>query len=205
MEMKKRPAPDGLDFVPVDGGSDPNLVFGVVRRRIGKGAIQTAPASVLRRLSPGRKADVAAPWEPTCYRWDVLLPPMAHDDCLDPKRLCEKYEEQACEGLKDLLVMMTIRFPDADRLHAIWEDVRSFARERLCRERNLAVIAAFHLPVQIGSTNPPHVHLMTLARELKSYGFTDFVRPFAADPGKAIFAAEWAEWRARQGRGADGA
>src|SRR3546814_19978525 len=83
---------------------------------------------------------------------------MAHDDCLDPKRLCEQYEEQAFEGQKDLLVMMTIRFPDADRIHAIWEDVRAFARERLCRERNLAVIAAFHLPVQIGSTNPPHIH-----------------------------------------------
>ena len=146
-----------------------------------------------------RKASVAAPWEPTCYRWDVLLPPMAHDDCLDPKRLCEKYEEQAFEGQKDLLVMMTIRFPDVDRIHAIWEDVRAFARERLCRERNLAVIAAFHLPVQIGSTNPPHVHLMALARELKAYGFADFVRPFAADAGKAMFAAEWAEWQARQG------
>ena len=78
-------------------------------------------------------------------------------------------------------------------------------RARLCRERSLAVIAAFHLPVQIGSTNPPHVHLMALARELKSYGFTDFVRPLAADPGKAIFAAEWAEWQTRRGRGADSA
>src|SRR3546814_13385952 len=76
------------------------MVFGVVRRRVGSGAIQTAPGSVLRRLSPGRKADVAVPWEPTCYRWDVLLPPMAHDDCLDPKRLCEQYEEQAFEGQK---------------------------------------------------------------------------------------------------------
>ena len=119
MAMKKRPAPDGLDFVPVEGGSDPHIAFGVVRRRIGSGAIQTVPGSVLRRLSPGRKADVAAPWKPTCYRWDVLLPPMAHDDCLDPKRLCEKYEEQAFEGQKDLLVMMTIRFPDADTLNRI--------------------------------------------------------------------------------------
>src|SRR3546814_18068769 len=88
---------------------------------------------------------------------------MAHDDCLDPKRLCEQYEAQACEGLKDLLVMMTIRFPDADRIHAIWEDVRAFARERLCRERNLAVIAAFHLPVQFGSTIPTPVPLLAFA------------------------------------------
>src|SRR3546814_10512293 len=111
---------------------------------------------------------------------------MAHDDFLDPKRLCEQYEAQACEGLKDLLVMMTIRFPDADRIHAIWEDVRAFARERLCRERNIAVIAAFHLPVQIGSTNQTNVHLMALASELKAYGFADFVRSFEADAGKTM-------------------
>src|SRR3546814_10451837 len=127
--MKKRPAPEGLDFVPVECVSVPHIAFGVVRRRIESGAIQTAPVSVLRRLSPRRKSDVAAPWEPTCYRWDVLLPPMAHDDFLDPKRLCEQYEAQACEGLKDLLVMMTIRFPDADRIHSIWEDVRALDRK----------------------------------------------------------------------------
>lgn len=202
MVTKKLPAPGDLDFVPIQGGDNPNLVFGVVRRQIKDGPIRTVPSSVLRRLCPGRKSDVAAPWIPSCYRWDVLLPPLANDELLDPKRLCQKYEEQAFEGLKDLLVMITLRFPKADRLHVIWEDVRAFARERLCRDRSVAVIAAMHLPVQVGSTNPPHIHLLSMARELHSYGFGDFVRPFAADAGKAMIETEWAEWQKRR-RGED--
>lgn len=198
MVMKKIPALGNLDFVPIPGGDDPNFIFGVVRRQIKDGPIQTVPASVLRRLCPGRKADVAAPWAPNCYRWDVLLPPHASDEFLDPKRLCEKYEEQACNNLKDLFVMITLRFPNPDRLHRTWEDVREFACDRLCRERNVAVIAAMHLPVEVGSTNPPHIHLMAMARELQCFGFGPFVRPFSADAGKAMIAAEWADWQKRR-------
>lgn len=197
MVMKKLPAPGDLDFVPIPGGDDPNLIFGVVRRQIKDGPIQTAPTSVIKRLCPGRKVDVTAPWVPTCYRWDVLLPPFANDEFHDPKRLCEKYEEQACNKLKDILVMITLRFPNPDRLHRTWEEVRAFALERLCRERNVAVIAAMHLPVEVGSTNPPHVHLMAMAREFQCFGFGPFVRPFSADAGKAIIAAEWADWQKR--------
>ena len=86
--------------------------------------------------------------------------------------------------------MITLRFPNPDRLHRAWEDVRAFAIERLCRERNVAVIAAMHLPVEIGSTNPPHIHLMSPARELQCFGFGPFVRPFSADAGKEMIAAE---------------
>lgn len=57
--MKKIPAPDGLDFVPVPGGDDPNFIFGVVRRQIKDGPVRTVPASVLKRLCPGQKVDVA--------------------------------------------------------------------------------------------------------------------------------------------------
>lgn len=197
MVMKKIPAPGDLDFVPIPGGDDPNLVFGVVRRQVKDGPFRSVPASVLRRLCPGRKVDAATPWMPTCYRWDVLLPPFANDEFLDPKRLCERYEEQACNNLKDLLVMITLRFPNPDRLHRTWEDVREFALERLCHERNLAVIAAMHLPVEVGSTNPPHIHLMVPARELQCFGFGPFVRPLAADAGKGIVADEWADWQKR--------
>lgn len=61
MAMKQRPAPDGLDYVPVPGGDNASLSFGVVRRQINNGPVQTVPQAVLRRLSPGRKADVCAP------------------------------------------------------------------------------------------------------------------------------------------------
>lgn len=194
MEMKKYPAPGNLDFVPVPGGPA-DLVFGVVRRQIGDGPVHTVPQTVLKRLCPGGRANVAAPWVPTAYRWDVLLPPQASDEFRDPKRLCEKYEEGDFGSVKDLVVMMTLRFRDADRLHRTWEDVRAFAREHLCDKRHLAVIAAMHLPAQVGSTNPPHIHLMALARDLRCYGFGGFIRPFASDQGKAIFAREWAAWQ----------
>lgn len=59
-------------------------------------------------------------------------------------------------------------------LHRSWEDVGAFAIERLCRERNVAVIAAMHLPATVGSTNPPHIHLMAPTRELQCYGFVEW-------------------------------
>ena len=189
----KRVAPSGLDFVPVPGGPD-NLTFGVSRRQIGVGPIQTVGQSILRRLCPGTTAAISEPWRPSCYRWDVLLPPDAPEACRDPKKLCDLYEEQACHGLKDLAVMATLRFPYPGPLHQVWEQVRAFAYERLCTQRHLAVVAAMHLPVLVGSTNPPHVHLMMPARELCSFGFCEFVRPLATDLGKQILADELAQW-----------
>ncbi|MCW2365836.1 hypothetical protein M2341_001283 [Sphingobium sp. B7D2B] len=51
-----------------------------------------------------------------------------------------------------------------------------------------------HLPVLIGSTNPPHVHLMMPARQLRSFGFGELVRPLATDQGKQILADELAQF-----------
>lgn len=190
----KRWAPKGLDFVPVDGGPD-RLTFGVVRRQIGAGPLQAATETILRRLSPGAGASVSGQWRATCYRWDVLLPENAPDNCADPKQLCELYEAQAFDTIKDLVVMATLRFPDPDRLHHVWELVRAFALERLCNHRHLAVVAAMHLPVLIGSANPPHIHLMMPARELRSFGFGNLVRPLATDKGKQILADELEQWK----------
>ena len=189
----KRPAPKGLDFVPVEGGPD-RLTFGVVRRQIATGPTQTAGETILRRLCPGMGASVSESWKPSCYRWDVLLPANAPDTCSDPKQLCDLYEAQAFDTIKDLVVMATLRFPDPDRLHQTWEQVRAFAHERLCTQRHLAVVAVMHLPVLIGSTNPPHVHLMMPARELRTYGFGELVRPLATDKGKQILADELAQF-----------
>lgn len=189
----KRYAPKGLDFVPAEGGPD-NLVFGVVRRQIGNGPIQTVGEAVARRLCPGARPTADGQWVPTCYRWDVLLPQHAPDDCSDPKKLCDLYEDQAFQGIKDLVVMATLRLPSPDRLHHIWEQVRAFCRARLCTERRLAVVMAMHLPVAVGSVNPPHIHLMMPARELNCFGYGALVRPLATDHGKEILAAELSEW-----------
>lgn len=106
----KRPAPKGLDYVPVEDGPE-RLTFGVVRPQVGTGPLQTTGQSILRRLSPGTPASASEPWRPTCYRWDVLLPQHATDNCINPKVPCDLYEEQAFKGLKDLIVMATLRPP----------------------------------------------------------------------------------------------
>lgn len=189
----KRFAPAGLDFVPV-AGAPGNCIFGVVRRKIKLGPEHDVPNAVLRRLRPGQANSIAGDWTPSCYRSDVLLPPSAADDLQSARALCELYEANAFEGLKDLVVMITLRFPDADRLHLIWEEVRAFAYEHFCRRRHLAVVAAMHVPGTKGSTNPPHIHLMIPARELRSWGFFDYIRPLASDQGKALVLEELAEW-----------
>ena len=188
----RRFAPAGLDFVPVAGGPA-NLVFGVVRRAIKNGPEHNVPDTVLRRLRPGQTNN-SVDWAPGCYRSDVLLPPAAPDALYTPKALCERYEADAFDALKDLVVMLTLRFPDADRLHTIWEEVRAFAYEHFCLQRSLAVIAAMHLPSARGSTNTPHVHLMIPARKLQSWGFSDCIRPRASEQGKAIVHEELVQW-----------
>lgn len=189
----KRYAPKGFDFVPVEGGPA-GLTFGVVRRQIGNGPIQTTGQTMVRRLRPGNPSLASEAWQPTCYRWDVLLPQHAPDNCADPKTLCDLYEEQAFEGIKDLVLMATLRLPFPDRLHHAWEELRAFCLSRLCLERRLAVVMALHLPVEVGSTNPPHIHLMIPARELNSFGFGALVRPLATDGGKQILTDELKEW-----------
>lgn len=203
----KRKAPAGLDYVPVPG-SNPLLVFGVVRSVLA-GVTMSALLAVFRRLFPVAKpADAEKPWpKPTCYRHDVLLPPGTSDDYLDPEVLCRAYAAQGFEGLKDLVVITTVRFPETEtappklKLHEAWELARSFAYQRLTLDRNLAVVIAMHLPRRAAQRDlAPHCHIMALARELGPTGFGNFIRPLAADAGRQLMDEEWAAWCERQGQ-----
>lgn len=197
----KRKAPEGLDYVPVPG-SNPLLVFGVIRSVLA-GVAMTALLAVFRRLFPVAKpADPERPWpRPTCYRYDVLLPPGASDDYLDPEVLCRAYAAHGFEGIKDLVVIATVRFPDAEmipprlKLHEAWELARSFAYQRLTLERKLAVVIVMHVPRRAGQGDlAPHCHIMALARELGPTGFGNFIRPLASDAGRQLMDQEWTAW-----------
>ena len=153
---------------------------------------------------PGRQpADPEKPWpEPTCFKWDVLLPPWASADYLDPQTLCRAYGAQGWDGVKDLVVIASFRMPETVSepptmsLPTAYGLVRSFAYQKLALERKLAVVA-MHVPGRAGSDGlPPHGHVMALARELGPAGFGSFVRPLATDAGRKIIEAEWAAWRA---------
>ena len=108
----QRSAPPGLDFVPIPG-SDPNLVFGVIRATLGT-STNTALGAVFRQLFPVAKPkDPQAPWpKATCFKSDVLLPDWTNVDYYDPQVPCRAYDAQTWEGVRDLAIIMNLRFPE---------------------------------------------------------------------------------------------
>jgi hypothetical protein len=187
-----------MDYVAIPG-SNPDLSFGVVRREL-KGRVFNTIEAVLRRLRPlGATPHPEEDWLPTCYRADVLLPPGAEDRLSTPKALCEAYEAQAFPGIKDLLIVVTLRFPGAEQpLHEIWEEVRAFALD-LARSKGVAAIVAMHVPALAGKPGRPvHGHIMLPARKLERYGFGEFLPSLACDGGREIVEKAWADRSTRR-------
>jgi hypothetical protein len=199
---KRHKAIEGLDYVPVRG-ADPTLVFGVVRSTLG-GKANTATGAILRRLFPIKlpTCDDGPVLTPQCHRHDVTLPNWANADYVNPLVAARAYDDLGWDGMKDLVIMMNFRFPEAIStpplisLPAAWELVRGFAYQRLSRDRGLVVVLAMHVPAHAGQPGAPHVHALALARRCGPAGFGEFVRPLATDAGRAIIEEEFAEWRA---------
>ena len=206
----RRPPPPGLDYVPVPG-DDPNFVFGVIRATLA-GVPNSAAQAVFRRLFPvARPTSLEGPWpRPTCYRHDVLLPPWTSPDWVDPQALCQAYDRQCWEGVKDLAIIMNFRFPEALRrgseaprisLTEAYELVRGYCREKIVLERGLATVLAMHLPFLAGiDWSPPHVHACCLAR-VAGLGFEAFVPELTRDSSRKIFEREWLDYRRLHGHG----
>ena len=199
----RRSAPPGLDYVPVPG-NDPNVVFGVIRANLA-GVPNSAMQAVCRRMFPvTRPKDPHAPWaRPTCFHSEAVVPDWAPSDYWDPQALCRAYDQQAWDGLKDLVIHASFRFPETVSnppsltLQASYELVRSFARRRFVEDRNLPVVLAMHVPGRAGQDGlPPHVHVLVFCRELGPTGFGAFAaRPLATDAGRAMIEDEWHAWR----------
>lgn len=200
-KTKKHAAPPGLDYEPVTGACE-DLSFGVVQTDPGAAHSKTAAGAIFRRLYPVLKPeDPAQPWlRPTCFRWDVLLPAGADDEWHDPQRLARAYDEQGF-SLKDLVVVITLRFPEVEvlpqamKLHDAWETARAFTLERLVRIHNVAAVCVMHVPARAARAGAPHVHVLIPAREVLVTGFGKFARPLATDEGRELLDTEWAAWR----------
>lgn len=201
---KKHAPPPGLDYAPVSG-DDENLSFGVPQADCdGKGPL-SLEQFVGKRLFPVQKPkDYSRPWERvTCFKSDVLLPAGASDELWDVQRLCRAYDQQCFEGIRDLAVIVTLRFPEVEaipqimRLTEAWEVARGFAMERLVKDRGLAVVAILHVPARAARPGHPHVHLIAPARQLLPSGFGKFARPLATDEGRTLMDAEWQAWTGR--------
>jgi hypothetical protein len=103
--------------------------------------------------------------------------------------------------MKDLVIMMNFRFPESVSvppeisLHSAFELVRSFAYQRLSRERDMATVIAMHVPSRAAQSGAPHVHVMGLARRCGPNGFGEFIPRLPTDSGREIIEREFAEWR----------
>lgn len=204
---KKIKAPPGLDYQPVIGET-PNLSFGVGQAAVEGGGVMTAETFVGRRLFPvGKPKDFSQPWgNPTCYRHDVMLPGGASDELADPQRLCQAYDRACFGNVRDIAVIVTLRFPETEVapqqlcLHEAWELCRSFALRRLVQDRGIPLVLTFHVPSRAARPGAPHVHLLALPRQLLPSGFGLFSQPFASDEGRELMDQEWSKWRERSGR-----
>ncbi|NNM76511.1 hypothetical protein HJG53_06290 [Sphingomonas sp. ID1715] len=194
---KKLKAPPGLDYQPVTGDVE-HVSFGVAQA--GGDAGLTVEQFIGKRAFPVmRPKDLTLPWpKTTCYKLDVQLPRGASDELWDPQRLAQAYDRQCFSAIRDLVVIVTLRFPEVDeghmRLHEAWRLGWGFA-DKLVKDHGVAVVAAMHVPARAAKLGLPHVHLMIPARQLLPSGFGKFARPLATDDGRALVEKAWAAWR----------
>ena len=198
---KKLKAPPGLDYQPVTGDVE-HVSFGVAQA--GGDAALTAEQFIGKRAFPVMKPkDLTLPWPTTtCYKLDVQLPHGASDELWDPQRLAQAYDRQCFSAIRDLVVIVTLRFPEVDegcmRLHDAWRLGWGFA-DRLVQDHGVAVVAAMHVPARAAKPGLPHIHLMIPARQLLPSGFGKFARPLATDDGRALVEKAWVAWREAAG------
>jgi hypothetical protein len=198
---RKVSAPPGLDYSPITG-EVANFSYGIIQADAAAPE-RTVEQAVFRRLFPVMKPkDAAGPWpSPTCDKWDVLLPRGAADELRDAQQLCRTFDRQGFGGLRDLLIINTLRFPEVDeacpsmKLHEVWELTRAFAHKRLVGDRRLPVIPVLHVPARAAKPGLPHAHLMILARQLLPSGLGGFVRVLLTEEGRAVIEQEWLAWR----------
>jgi hypothetical protein len=150
------------------GGETPGFSYGVLRRTYrGQACSVTAAEFVRRKLYP-----VDAPpegrWDRpfSCLRADVLLPPGAVDEFVDPRRLLDAYERHLPAWRQGLLCAIKVEQPVSEPLQASYERIRTAARISFALRRNLPAIVIAHAPFLSGTGvdhRPPHVHVVGLS------------------------------------------
>lgn len=151
---------------------------------------------VERKLNP--VPSDGRPREYTAFKVDVLLPPLAPSDYMDPRHLARMYEATLPPKETAAFMQLTPRFPRALNLHWPWEVSRAFARREIVDALQLPVLAALHAPSVAGSPAPPHVHLFVFPRALNQFGYGAVDRTFASpDTHKRMYDA-WRQFLAEQ-------
>ncbi|WP_028967910.1 hypothetical protein [Sphingomonas phyllosphaerae] len=175
-------ADGSFGIIPCIFKERPNTMVDVVHRRL---------------VQFGRP--MTEPWQPTCSRWDVLLPTHAPDACHDPHTLARLIDAQRLPEQQDLAILITLRFAHHALLHRGWELARGFALQRLARDRDVPVVAALHVPQIAARKHKPHVHLVASSRRILGSNCADFVDDLLGPDAKATAAALWNDWVAEHG------
>ena len=185
--------PNDWLFLNPEGPLD-NFVFGVLRRNF-KNQLNTASAFAQAKLKPVvPEGDPVPPWATTAYRQEVLLSAGADDGFRAAERLFEHFDSTALEWQKSLVIYLTLSFPEPRRMHEDFEQARAFVKGELVERRGLPTLLVQHAPFLVGSTNPPHVHVLALARRLTSLGFADYVEDISKDAGQRLMYEAWQQF-----------
>lgn len=178
----KKDGPPVFMHAPISG-----LMFGVLRREFS--GTNDVVSFAHRKLHPDKSVP-ADPgdlrWQPTCARHELLLTASMPDILAHYPVLLRSFECEAEPGLKSLMLHIKVTGDEGGALHRLWDRARAFAGEVLRDQHGLATIMAMHDPPPTAVfKNPPHVHIMALAKAFdgRRWGeVTDLARDAAHGP-----------------------
>lgn len=183
-------------------GQNEHFTFGVLQQSY-RGYKNSACLFGYHKLNPVRvpgTSDRSTTTNFSCHKSGVILPKDA-DDALDSELdLLIAIEESACFHEPALLLYLTLSFPDATRMHHCWRESYAFASEAFAQKRQLPVVAVQHRPGAVGSSNPPHVHLLVGPRQLDGTGFRGYAHDILCNEGQQILFEEWTAFLASSGK-----
>lgn len=170
------------------------VTLGVLRREF-SGRINSAADFAWKKLHPVMPAESSVPgkaWQPTCHRYETLLPGTASDLLLEPQLLFEQYERAVLPDQPGLLLSIKLTMLQAGSLHAFYERARSLARTEFVERRGLPVTLVMHVPSLSPARMPArtHVHVLVLARKLGAHGFGELGQ-FNGEAGRDGLVEAW--------------
>jgi len=181
------------------GGETPGFSYGVLRRTYRGEPCSVSPSEFVRRKLYPIDAPPEGCWDRpfSCIRAEVLLPPGAVDEFMDPQRLLDAYERHLPAWRQGLLCAIKVEQPVNEPLQASFERIRAAARISFALRRNLPAVVIAHAPFLAGASlefRRPHIHVLGLTAAVPGIlGFCGLDDEVTSDAGHL---ALWNEFRA---------
>jgi hypothetical protein len=177
-------------------GSYPDFTFGILEQTY-RGFANTPSEFCLRKLRPVNALEHEGSFDEetfTAYRFGTVLPGDAPDVFDSTALLLKGFDLAVSPNQPAVLIYVTLAFPEARRLHHVWEESRAFAYENFAKKRQLPALIVQHRPGDAGSDNPVHSHLMISPRRIDGTGYRGFAEELLCETGQQILFDEWSEF-----------